>query len=309
MPVVYSSVDVVSTPALTIQEYIGNVASKHANISACLVTVSAPCEEPWQIAEFDEYVLVTAGLFVVAYADGQTTVAKQGQGVFLKKGMRLKISWPGPCQYVPICLPAFSPANCHREAEDGLMKDAAALERLSELHTKADSVPNISRGNDNPKARTDVQPVVFESKDVVSGPVLTITEYFGNVTSSDATISACLATVTAPCKEAFQTPEFDEYVLVISGSLTLLHGDGKETHVKRGEGILLQAGERVKWTWPGPCQYVPICLPAFDPLNCHREADEGAVKDAVTMKRLHDLHADAPLGGATPADTQAKRAK
>ena len=63
----------------------------------------------------------------------------------------------------------------------------------------------------------------------------------------------------------------------------LKHGDGTETTVGAGKSILLKAGERVKWTWPGPCKYVPICIPGFTPDNCHREADEAAVKDAAAM--------------------------
>ena len=50
--------------------------------------MSAACEEPFQIAEFDEYLLVTSGLLVVTH-EGGTTVAKQGEGLFLKKGLRI----------------------------------------------------------------------------------------------------------------------------------------------------------------------------------------------------------------------------
>lgn len=293
MPAVFRAVDVVSTPALTIQEYFGNVASHNSNISACLVKVTAACEEPYQVADFDEYLLVTSGLLVVTHGGGTTTV-KQGEGLFLRKGMRLKISWPGPCQYVPICLPAFSPAICHREAEEGLMKDAAALERLDELHAQAKSRNDAAKEHHNSahvsKANGIAGPVVHKSKDVVDTPELTITEYFGNVASDDASISACLATVTAPCQEAFQCPAFDEYVLVISGTLILQHGASDTTVVRQGEGVFLKSGERVKWTWPGPCQYVPICLPAFSPANCGREDSADAVKTPATMKRLHEHH-------------------
>lgn len=131
---------------------------------------------------------------------------------------------------------------------------------------------------------------MYKAVDVVKTPALTITEYFGNVASSDPKLSACLATVTAPCEEAYQTPEFDEYVMVVSGEVHLLRGEEEKVIVKEGEGVLLKAGERVKWTWPGPCKYVPICLPAFNPVNCHREEEAGAVKDAEAMERLHKLH-------------------
>lgn len=282
---VFKSVDVVTTPKLNICEYFGNVSSQTPDLSACLVQITGPCEEPYQIAEFDEWVLVTSGLFVVNHGDGQTTVAKAGEGMFIKGGMRVKISWPGPCQYIPICMPAFSPAICHREGE-GEEKDAEALKRLSELHVKAGSETEAKEAK---TISNSAVPIVFKSVDVVTTDKLVITEYVGNVASKESGISACLATVTEACEEAYQAPEFDEYVLVVAGELILRQPAG-DTLVKQGEGILLKAGERVKWVWPGPCQYVPICLPAFNPANCHREEDEVAVKDPEAIKRLENLH-------------------
>jgi len=64
------------------------------------------------------------------------------------------------------------------------------------------------------------------------------------------------------------------------------------TVVPAGKGCYLSPNERVKWVWPEPCVYVPICMPAFNPEKCHREAEEGSAKDVdpATMDRLNDLH-------------------
>ena len=45
-------------------------------------------------------------------------------------------------------------------------------------------------------------------------------QYFGNVGSPGlpADMSACVCTVSAPCEEAFQAPDFDEYVIVLEGT-------------------------------------------------------------------------------------------
>ena len=43
------------------------------------------------------------------------------------------------------------------------------------------------------------------------------------------------------------------------------------------------ATSRVQWVFPGPCQYVPICLPGFTPDNCGREEE--------MPKELRQLHA------------------
>jgi hypothetical protein len=45
-------------------------------------------------------------------------------------------------------------------------------------------------------------------------------------------------------------------------------------------------GERVRWVFPEDAQYIPICLPAFSPHNCHREEDASAPRPS------HDAHSD-----------------
>ena len=62
----HQAVDVVSTPDMTISEFFGRVASDDPRFSACLVSVRVPFEEAFRTLEFDEYVLVTAGLLAVA---------------------------------------------------------------------------------------------------------------------------------------------------------------------------------------------------------------------------------------------------
>uniref|UniRef100_A0A7S2I8C3 (S)-ureidoglycine aminohydrolase cupin domain-containing protein n=1 Tax=Zooxanthella nutricula TaxID=1333877 RepID=A0A7S2I8C3_9DINO len=268
MPSVTAPVDVVTLPELTITEYFGNASTKDAQISAAHVKINAATEEDWQTPEFDEYVLITSGEVHIRHAGGKTVV-REGSGVFLRAGLRVKWVFPGPCSYVPICLPAFSPENVNREEGD-----AAA---------KAEPEPAAP-------AAEPAGPEVVAPVDVVAAKDLTITEYFGHVASKDGTLSACLATVSAPCAEAYQAPDFDEYVMVLSGEVHLRQDEGV-TVVKEGQAVFLKAGERVKWEWPGACTYVPICLPAFSPANCHREEEAGAAKDKAAMDRLHALHA------------------
>lgn len=132
---------------------------------------------------------------------------------------------------------------------------------------------------------------------VVDAPDLKIVEYIGRVASSTAEISACVATVTAACEEAFQAPAFDEYVIVLEGSVDILLGSsGQTTNVKAGSAFILPANTRVQWKWSGPCKYVPICLPAFNIENCGREAEEAGVataKSGEPLEKLRRLHASA----------------
>lgn len=110
--------------------------------------------------------------------------------------------------------------------------------------------------------------------------------------SKDPNLSACVAKVVNPCADAWQTPEFAEWVLVLEGTLHIEHAEGV-TKVPAGSGVFLAANERVKWVWPEPCTYVPICMPAFTPVGCHRESEEGSAKDQdpATMATLEELHA------------------
>jgi uncharacterized protein (DUF952 family) len=42
----------------------------------------------------------------------------------------------------------------------------------------------------------------------------------------------------------------------------------------------------VRWVFPEDAEYIPICLPAFSPSNCHREEDASATPPS------HDAHTD-----------------
>uniref|UniRef100_A0A0G4HCU8 (S)-ureidoglycine aminohydrolase cupin domain-containing protein n=1 Tax=Chromera velia CCMP2878 TaxID=1169474 RepID=A0A0G4HCU8_9ALVE len=133
---------------------------------------------------------------------------------------------------------------------------------------------------------------VFSPTNVVEAPGILISEFFGRVASGDPRLSACTVTVKKASEEAWQTPEFDEYVLVLSGCVELKFGDGKTAKVAAKQGAFLPRGTRVKWVWPGPCEYIPICLPAFSPENCGREDEKGnhMAKSSEAMQKLRELH-------------------
>lgn len=278
MPAISDALDVVTIPGvLTITEYFGNASTKDPRLSAAHVKIAAATEEEWQTPQFDEWVLILSGEVHLQHAQG-VKVVKGGSGVFLPKGFRVKWVFPGPAEYVPICLPAFSPDNVCRE-EPGPQSSSGSVPQSLQC-----CFEGMQRLMCKPKA-----PSVFQPLDVVAAKDLTITEYFGNVASKDPRLSACLATVRQACAEAYQAPAFDEYVLVLEGEVHLQKIEGT-TVVPAGKACFLKAGERVKWVWPGACTYIPICLPAFSPANCNREEEEGAAKDAKTMERLHELH-------------------
>ena len=73
--------------------------------------------------------------------------------------------------------------------------------------------------------------------------------------------------------EPGQTPDFDEYTVVLRGSLRVTHRAGA-FDVGAGEAVLAQRGEWVQYSTPGPegAEYIAACLPAFAPGIVHRDA-------------------------------------
>ena len=97
-----------------------------------------------------------------------------------------------------------------------------------------------------------------------------IDEYVGAVNTQTDGISIAHMRAPADWTEPFQTPEFDEYTLVLSGSLRIDH-DGGSTDVSAGQAILTSAGERIRYSTLAACEYIAVCLPAFTPGRVQRE--------------------------------------
>lgn len=101
-----------------------------------------------------------------------------------------------------------------------------------------------------------------------------IDEYVGRVNS--ATSAASVARMVAPANwtEPAQTPEFDEYTLVLRGEVQVeVFEPAYVRHlVPAGAAIITRAGERVRYsTGDQETEYVAVCLPAFAPDLAHRE--------------------------------------
>lgn len=99
-----------------IEEYAGRVNSGHNGVSVARMISPGGWEEPGQRPEFEEITLVLRGRVRVEYEDGELEVAA-GQAVVALPGEWVRYSTPDPdgAEYVAICLPAFSPANVHRD--------------------------------------------------------------------------------------------------------------------------------------------------------------------------------------------------
>jgi ethanolamine utilization protein EutQ (cupin superfamily) len=99
-----------------IEEFIGRVNSKTADLSIARMTSPAGWIEPGQTPEFDEYTLVIRGLLRVETCD-ETIDVSAGQAIIAEKGKWVRYSTPNDAgaEYIAVCLPAFSPGTVHRD--------------------------------------------------------------------------------------------------------------------------------------------------------------------------------------------------
>jgi len=110
--------------------------------------------------------------------------------------------------------------------------------------------------------------------EAVGEPPKTIEEYVGRVNSGDESISIARMRSPSGWREPGQRPEFDEYTLVLGGTLRVESEDGT-VDVGVGQAVVTRGGEWVRYSTPGPegAEYVAVCLPAFSPETVHRDAE------------------------------------
>lgn len=100
-----------------------------------------------------------------------------------------------------------------------------------------------------------------------------IDEYVGRVNSGDAAVSVAHMVAPGGWQEPAQVPAFDEYTLVLRGTVRVEHPDGV-FEVSAGQAVVTRAGERIRYSTPTAegAEYVAICVPAFSPEAANREA-------------------------------------
>lgn len=99
-----------------------------------------------------------------------------------------------------------------------------------------------------------------------------IEEYIGRVNSGTSEISIARMKSPGGWVEPGQTPEFDEYTVVLNGMLRVTTKDSVYD-VNAGEAIIAKKGEWIQYSTPNPegAEYVAVCLPAFSPAIVHRD--------------------------------------
>lgn len=99
-----------------------------------------------------------------------------------------------------------------------------------------------------------------------------IEEFVGRVNSKTPAISVAHMRSPEGWLEPGQTPEFDEYTVVLTGLLRVKHKTGT-IDVAAGQAVLAHHGEWVQYSTPQGADYISVCLPAFSPDTVHRDPD------------------------------------
>lgn len=127
-------------------------------------------------------------------------------------------------------------------------------------------------------------------------PPKLIKEFIGRVNSKTAAVSVARMRSPSGWSEPGQTPEFDEYTVVLRGNLHVKLKD-HEFDVAAGQAIIVLAGEWVQYSSP----YIAVCIPAFSPETVHREGDAPRntapqkPQAAFTLEPMMDCHGPAVI--------------
>jgi ethanolamine utilization protein EutQ len=99
-----------------------------------------------------------------------------------------------------------------------------------------------------------------------------IDEYIGRVNSKHRAVSVAHMRSPQGWTEPGQTPEFDEFTIVLRGLLKVKSKDD-EVDVSAGQAVVVHAGEWVQYSTPNPdgAEYIAVCLPAFSMETVHRD--------------------------------------
>jgi mannose-6-phosphate isomerase-like protein (cupin superfamily) len=105
-----------TTDGKTIKEHFGRATDGNSQLSIAHMIAPAGWSEPFQTPEFDEYTFIIRGKkqFII---EDETIILSAGESIKIEKNTRVQYSNPytEPCEYLAICLPAFSMDLVHRE--------------------------------------------------------------------------------------------------------------------------------------------------------------------------------------------------
>jgi len=113
------------------------------------------------------------------------------------------------------------------------------------------------------------KPTVVEAEGTLS---MMVEEYVGRVTSETTSVSIARVLSPAGRVETVKTPEYDEYSVVLMGTLRVETRDSA-IEARTGQAVIVRKGKWVRYSTPELTEYIAVCLPAFTPRLMHRARD------------------------------------
>jgi mannose-6-phosphate isomerase-like protein (cupin superfamily) len=101
-----------------------------------------------------------------------------------------------------------------------------------------------------------------------------IDEYVGRVNSATSEVSVAHMRSPGGWVEPGQTPDFEEYTVVLNGVLRVEFAGGS-IDVPAGQAVIAHPGEWVRYSTPDAAgaEYIAVCRPAFSMETVHRDPD------------------------------------
>ena len=99
-----------------------------------------------------------------------------------------------------------------------------------------------------------------------------IEEFIGRVNSGTKDLSVAKMKSPGGWVEPGQTPEFDEYTVVLKGMLRVTTKENV-FDILPGQAIITNKGEWIQYSTPDEdgAEYIAVCLPAYSPDTVHRD--------------------------------------
>jgi mannose-6-phosphate isomerase-like protein (cupin superfamily) len=99
-----------------------------------------------------------------------------------------------------------------------------------------------------------------------------IEEFVGRVNSKTDAVSIARMKSPGGWIEPAQTPEFNEYTVVLKGMLRV---ETRDTiiDIQAGEALIVYSGESIRYSTPCAegAEYIAVCIPAFSAETVHRD--------------------------------------
>lgn len=114
-----------------------------------------------------------------------------------------------------------------------------------------------------------------------------IDEFIGRANSDETRLSVAHMQSPGGWIEPGQKPEFDEFTVVLQGTLRVQHEKGS-LDVRAGQAVVTNKGEWVRYSTPFPdgAEYIAVCLPAFSMDSVHRDAERPEETQAIDIAKL-----------------------